>query len=144
MKLSHPVYTPALPGRLFDIADAFFGDFFGNGANLRVWSPAVNVVEDASGYRVVSDLPGVASGDVKVIVRDGVLTISGERKSAEKVEGEKYHISERVFGSFQRSFTLPKDADGERVTAAFKDGVLTVSIPKRPEAKAREIEVAVG
>jgi HSP20 family protein len=102
------------------------------------------VAEDDAGYYITADLPEVASGDVKVVVREGVLTIEGERKSEGTKEGKKYHLVERSYGSFLRSFTLPKNAAGDKVAAAFKNGVLTITVPKREDVKPREIEVKVS
>ena len=103
----------------------------------------MDVTEDESSYRIAAELPDVPSSDVKVVVRDGVLTLRGERKSERKTEGTKYHLVERSYGSCQRSFTLPKDANGEKVSAEYKNGVLVVTVPKREEVKPREIEVKV-
>lgn len=138
-------YTPfrdlgILPGRLYSLAEALLGDT----RSPKSWTPAVNVTEDDQGYQISAELPEVTSADVKVIVRDGVLTVKGERKQETKSETKKYHLVERSYGSFQRSFTLPKDANGEKVTAEFKSGVLNVTVPKREEVKPREIEVKVN
>jgi HSP20 family protein len=129
------------PNRLYSLAESLFGD---TPATPKLWAPAVNVAEDEQAYHISAELPEVPAGDVKVVVRDGTLTIKGERKSEAKTEGKKYHLVERTYGGFQRSFSLPKDANGEKVNAAFKDGVLHVTIPKREEVKPREIEVKVN
>ena len=129
-----------LPGRLYNLAETLFGD---TPATAKPWMPPVNVSEDDHAYRISAELPDVTSGDVKVVVRDGVLTVKGERKAETRTEGTKYHLVERSYGSFQRSFSLPKDANGEKVSAEFKNGVLLVSVPKREEVKPREIEVTV-
>lgn len=139
------LYTPRRDfgfGRLYSLADAIFG---GDtcAAAAKSWAPAVNVSEDADNYRISAELPDVTAEDVKVVVREGVLTLKGERKAEAKAEGVKYHLVERSHGSFQRSFTLPKDANGEKVSAEFKNGVLLVTVPKREEVKPREIEVKV-
>lgn len=138
-------------GRLASLADSLFRTENGNcsqsgtcAAPARTWVPAVNVSETDAGYLISAELPEVAAADVKVVVRDGVLTISGERKQEKKTETEKFHLVERSYGSFSRSFTLPKNADGEKVAAEFRSGVLNVSVPKREEVKPREIEVKVG
>lgn len=129
------------PARFSSLADLFFGN--SRGEEAKSWAPAVDVTEDANSYRITADLPDVPSSDVKVVVREGVLTVRGERKNETKTEGTKYHLVERSYGSFQRSFTLPKDANGEKVSAEFKNGVLLVTVPKREEVKPREIEVKV-
>ncbi len=130
-----------LPGRLYNLADALFGE---STATPKSWTPAVNVTEDEHAYRISAELPEVPGNDVKVVVRDGVLTVKGERKAETKTEGTKYHLVERTYGSFQRSFSLPKDANGEKVSAEFKNGVLLITLPKREEVKPREIEVKVN
>jgi HSP20 family protein len=139
------IYSPRrdygfLPGRLYSLADALFG---GSEGYAKAWTPAVNVSEDEQSYRISAELPAVSGEDVKVVVREGVLTLKGERKEETKTDGVKYHLVERSHGGFQRSFTLPKDANGEKVSAEFKNGVLVVTVPKREEVKPREIEVKV-
>ena len=129
-----------LPGRLYNLAETLFG---GTPTASKTWVPAVNVAEDETGYQISAELPEVTGADVKVVVREGILTIKGERKQESKTEGRKYHLVERTYGSFQRSFNLPKDANGEKVTAEFKSGVLHVTVPKHEEVKPREIEVKV-
>ena len=129
------------PNRLFNLAETLFGQ---SPAAPKLWAPAVNVAEDEHAYHVSAELPDVPNEDVKVVVRDGTLTIKGERKAETKTEGKKYHLVERTYGGFQRSFSLPKDANGEKVTAEFENGVLNVTVPKREEVKPREIEVKVG
>ena len=140
-------------GRLASLADSLFRtestcsqNTCGQTASTpaRTWSPAVNVSETDAGYLISAELPEVAAADVKVVVRDGVLTLSGERKQEKQTENEKFHLVERSYGSFSRSFNLPKNADGEKVAAEFRNGVLNVSVPKREEVKPREIEVKVG
>ena len=130
-----------LPGRIFNLAETLFGS---TPAATKAWAPAVNVTEDDHAYQIAAELPDVTSADVKVVVRDGVLAIKGERKQESKTEGKKYHLVERTYGSFFRSFSLPKDANGEKVTAEFKSGVLHVTVPKHEEVKPREIEVKVN
>ncbi|RYD27266.1 MAG: Hsp20/alpha crystallin family protein [Verrucomicrobiaceae bacterium] len=131
------------PNRLFNLADALLGERRDT-TSPALWVPAADASEDETSYLVALELPGVNPTDVKVVVRDNVLTISGERTAVTPAEGSKNHISERVFGSFQRRFTLPKNADGGNVTAEFKNGVLLTSIPKREEVKPKEIEIKVA
>lgn len=139
LSYSHP-FRDAGFGRLYNLAETLFG---GSPAVSKAWVPAVNVTEDERAYQIAAELPDVGSADVKVVVRDGVLTIRGERKQEAKTEGKKYHLVERSYGSFQRSFALPKDANGEKVTAEFKNGILYVTVPRNEEVKPREIEVKV-
>ncbi len=91
--------------------------------------------ENGKAVKVVADLPGMEEKDVEVLVRNGVLTIKGEKKSEHQEEGEDFYVSERSFGSFSRAFRLPDGVDEEAVTAQFDKGVLTVSLPKVPKTK---------
>ena len=110
---------------------------------LSDWSPAVDITEDEKEYLITADLPHVAKEDVKVVVENGSLIIRGERKRESVHKDKKVHRIERSYGSFQRSFSLPDDADGNGVTATFKDGALRVSLPKSEEKKPKQIEVSV-
>jgi len=108
------------------------------------WAPLVDIVEDDNEYLIKAELPEVKKEDVKVTVQDDVLTISGERMFEKEEKDRKYHRMERAYGSFARSFTLPEDADGEKVAAEFKDGVLKVHLPKSEKARPKSIEVKIG
>lgn len=108
------------------------------------WSPLVDITEDEKEYLIKAELPEVKKEEVKITVQDDVLTISGERKYEKEEKGKKYHRVERAYGSFVRSFTLPEDADGTKVAAEFKDGVLKVHLPKSEKAKPKSIEVTVS
>jgi HSP20 family protein len=105
------------------------------------WSPALDVYEDTDAVTVKLELAGMKKDDFDISLQDDVLTISGERKSeGEKREGESFR-SERIFGAFSRSVTLPGPVKSADVTAAYQDGVLTVTLPKAEEAKPRKIQV---
>jgi HSP20 family protein len=110
-----------------------------------VWaaSPAMDLVERDGEYELQAELPGVAPEDVEVKLSDGMLTVKGEKSAEHSEEKADYHLRERSYGSFQRSFSLPSGVDEDKVTAAFNNGVLTVTLPKSTEAreKARKIEV---
>lgn len=108
------------------------------------WAPAVNISETEKAYVVKADLPDVKKEDVRVRHDNGVLTLEGERRQEKREENEKFHRVESSFGKFLRRFTLPEDVQVDAIEAAFKDGALTVTIPKaQPEApKAREIQVS--
>jgi len=108
------------------------------------WSPLVDISEDEKQYVVKAELPEIKNEDVKLTVQDNVLCISGERKYEKEEKGKKYHRMERAYGSFMRSFTLPEDADGSRVAAEYKDGILRVHVPKSEKAKPKSIEVKVS
>lgn len=107
------------------------------------WHPAVDISEDDKEYLIIADLPEVSKDEVKVAVENGVLSISGERrsKSEEKDEKRKYHRIERSFGSYMRSFRLPEDVEENKIDADFKDGVLHVHLPKGEPTQKKKIEV---
>src|SRR6266566_4128074 len=105
------------------------------------WSPEVDISEDDHGYLLKADLPEMKKEDVRVTVEDGILSVSGERKSEKEDKKRKFHRIERSYGNFRRSFTLPEDATGSKVTADFRDGVLKVHLPIMPIAKSKTIEV---
>ena len=105
------------------------------------WSPEVDISEDDRGYLLKADLPEMKKDDVRVTVEDGILSVSGERKSVKEDQKRKFHRIERSFGNFRRSFTLPEDADSTKVTAEFRDGVLKVHLPTTPVAKSKAIQV---
>jgi HSP20 family protein len=108
------------------------------------WAPVVDIVEDENEYFIKAELPEVNKADVKVTVQNEVLTISGERLFENEEKGKTYHRIERAHGRFVRRFTLPEDADGGKVSAEFRDGVLRVHLPKSEKSKPRSIEVKVG
>jgi len=101
----------------------------------------VEVAETPEEYLVKVELPGVPRDDVRVSVEEGVLRIEGERRFEKEEGGKRFHRVERSYGSFARSFVAPDDVDAGKVTATFKDGVLSVHLPKSEQAKPRSIEV---
>jgi HSP20 family protein len=108
------------------------------------WFPLVDITEDNHEYLIKAELPEVKKEEVKVTVENGVLTISGQRRFEKEEKEKKYHRVERAYGSFTRSFTVPDDADDSKVSADFKDGVLTVHLIKSEKARPKSIEVKVG
>lgn len=108
------------------------------------WTPTVDISETDGEYQIKAELPDVKKEDVKVTVEDGVLTIQGERKQEREEKGKRYHRIERSYGSFVRSFSLPDLIDEEKVKAEYKDGVLSLHLPKSEKAKPKAIEVKVG
>lgn len=107
------------------------------GTRLSEWlAPAAEASEKDDAYHVAMELPGVAEADIHVTVEDGVARIRGEKRASREESGETWYFSERQFGSFSRSFRLPPDADAAAVRAELKDGVLTVSVPKKPPSAA--------
>jgi len=107
------------------------------------WAPAVDVMETDDEFQIRAELPGVEKKDVKLSVENGVLLISGHREQEKEEKGKRYHKIERAYGNFARSFTVPEAVDAEKVTAEFKNGVLTVRLPKSEKARPKSIEVKV-
>jgi len=127
--------------RLFD---SFFSHTPQRGDFNALFTPAVDIEENTDGYVIRMDLPGVSQKDVKVTLSGDLLTIRGERKQESKSDQGTLHRVERVYGSFERSFTLGTPVRNDQVKAQVKDGVLEVRVPKAEEAKVRDIEVQVG
>lgn len=107
------------------------------------WSPLVDITEDEKEYLVKAEIPGVKKEDLKVKVEDGTLSITGERRSEKEEKNKKHHRIERSYGSFERSFTLPDDADAGKISSEFKDGLLQVHLAKNPNARPKAIEVKI-
>ena len=108
------------------------------------WTPSVDISETEGEYQIKAEIPDVKKEDVKVTVEDGVLTIQGERKQEKEEKGKKFHRIERSYGSFVRTFSLPDVIEEEKVKAEFKDGVLSLHLPKSEKAKPKAIEVKVA
>jgi HSP20 family protein len=107
------------------------------------WSPEVDISQDNHEYLLKADLPEMKKDDVRVTVENGILSVSGERKSQKEDLKKKFHRIERCYGTFRRSFTLPEDADSMKVTAEFRDGVLKVHLPTTTKAKSKALEIKV-
>ena len=127
--------------RLFD---AFFGAQHRSNGLSRRWVPAMDLVEMGDSLILKADLPGLRREDVSIEVKDGVLTISGERKDEHEEKVDGYYRVERTFGSFSRSLTLPKGIEAEGIAADFADGVLEVKIPKPEDRQPHRIEIGGG
>jgi HSP20 family protein len=122
-----------------DRLNHMFEDFYNN---VRAWAPAVDIYEtNAREYVIKAELPEMKREDINVTFEANVLTLSGERKSSFEDDNGTFHRSERAHGRFTRSFTLPATVDGTRISASYKDGVLTVRVPQREEAKPKQIAV---
>lgn len=127
---------------------SFFGPAMTSGNNEALaraeWAPVVDIAETAEAYTLHAELPGLKKEDVKLTVKDGVLTLSGERKAEREEKGRRFHRVERAFGRFQRSFGLPLAVDEGKIAASFQDGVLNVLVPKvvNPPPQAKEILIA--
>ena len=116
------------------------------GSRVADWlAPAAEASQNGNAYRIAMELPGVAEDDVHLTVDNGVVQLTGEKKTSREEKGETWYFSERQFGSFSRSFRLPDDADEAGVKAEMKDGVLTVTVPKKaPEAVAASKRVPIS
>lgn len=108
------------------------------------WAPAVDIYEQEGNIVLKAEVPGVDPKDVDILVENNVLTLGGERKFDADVKKESYHRVERSYGTFTRSFTLPNVVDTDKIKAEYKEGVLRVTLPKKDEAKPRQISISVG
>lgn len=109
--------------------------------NVTSFSPAVNTREDEKGYYIHADLPGVAKEDIHIDLKDNLLTISGERKHKEEINEKDYYKLESFYGKFQRSFTVPDDADSDAIDASTENGVLNITIPKAAPKESKKIAI---
>ena len=134
-----------------DRINRIFGDAYtrrfedGDLTQRGEWLPPVDIYENADQEIVLkAELPGIAREDIDLRVENNTLTLRGERKREAEIKQDQYHRVERSFGSFTRSFSLPSRVDTDKVRAEFKDGVLSITLPVKAEAKPRQIEVAVS
>lgn len=111
---------------------------------VRPWTPPVDIVENENELILTADIPGVKMEDIDIKLEDGTLSISGSRKFESEQKEGGYHRIERAYGQFQRAFSLPDSVDAGKVTAAYDNGVLRVTLPKKEIAKPRSIKVALG
>ena len=127
--------------RLFD---SFFQGKVANGVGGRRWIPAMDLVETADHLVLRADLPGMTEDDINIEIKDGVLTVTGERKGEHEERSEGFYRVERAFGSFSRSLSLPDGVDAGGVSARFDKGVLEVKIPKPEESKPQRVQIRAG
>jgi len=128
-------------GEMQRLRDELIRGWSGQTGEMQNFAPAVDIYEDEGMITVSAHVPGMKADDVHIDVENNVLTLSGERKLEREDKREGYHRIESSYGTFTRSFVLPESADAEKVDANLSDGVLTVRIPKRPEAAPKRIEV---
>ena len=131
-------------GRLSSLRDEIDRLFAAPLSELARTSPALDLHEDKDNFVVKIELPGMKKEDIDVSLHDGSLSISGERKGEEKFEGADVYRTERFFGHFQRTITLPAAVAADKIKAQYKDGILTVTLPKAEEAKPKQIDVQVN
>lgn len=148
--MTYPTRYERTNGRfpsLFDdlFRDEFFNRFFGmrptRAGEAEVFAPPVDIKETDKAFVITVDLPGVDRNDIRVNVDRGVLSIQAERKTEETREGENWHLTERRFGVYQRSFRLPETVDADKVEARHRNGVLELTLPKSERAMAKQIEI---
>ena len=139
-------------GNLFNLHNEMgkiFGDLFASqesetNGDPTSWMPTVDISEMENGFEIRAELPGVTESDVNVSVTDNLLTIKGEKRQEKETDNKNYHRLERRYGSFQRSFTLPRNVETADIKAGYKDGVLTLTIPKVEAAKPTEIPITAN
>jgi HSP20 family protein len=128
-------------GRLANLQDELDRLF---GSQSRVWAPVLDVQESKDNYIFRVELPGLKREEIDVSLQDATLVISGERKAEKVEEGVEVHRQERYYGKFQRALTLPEPVAADKVKADYKDGVLTVTLPKTEAARPKKIDVSVN
>ncbi len=134
---------------IHEARDHMFGDFFGTNPDRgdrvldTVWNPYVDIAETDNEIIVSAELPGVGKDDVKISIQDDTLVLRGEKRQEKDEKKENYHRVERSYGAFQRTIGLPVSADSGKIKAKFKDGVLKINLPKKEEAKLKEIPISV-
>lgn len=116
----------------------------GRGENLRGWFPATDISETPEHLTLRLEVPGLSREDIKISVENNMLTVRGEKKQETSSEDETFYRTERIYGAFERSFSLPVHIDRDEVKAQLRDGVLTIRLPRREEAKAREVAIEDG
>ena len=123
--------------------EGIFGENLGTSEDVsnRAWAPAVNIRETDNAFFVEAELPGLTKDDIDITLENNMLKLSGERRFEKDVSEKNYHRVERSYGNFLRTFSLPSEVDAEGVKASFKDGVLTIEIPKAEQAKPRKISI---
>jgi HSP20 family protein len=125
--------------------DRFFRGFLPETSMARgTWEPAVDICETDKDYSITADLPGLTKDEIKVNYQDGVLSIYGEKRHEKEEKNKNYHRVERGYGAFERSFRLPSRIAADRIDAKYKDGVLTLTLPKTEEARPKEIPIKIS
>jgi HSP20 family protein len=133
----YPAYSP------FRLFDEFYRDWAQRSTppESDSWRPAVDILERDGNLILCAEIPGVTEKDIDLKLEGNILTIKGEKKQSPQAEGYNIYQIESFYGQFSRSFTLPETVDAEKISANFKNGVLTVTLPQKPEVKPRSIKV---
>jgi HSP20 family protein len=130
-----------MEARLFEPFFRF--PFFAEESRGTAWNPPVDVVEEQDKLILKMEIPGIDEKDLRITFEDGLLSVSGERQF-ERKEDRNYHRIERAYGSFTRSFSLPRTVDGAQIAASYRNGVLEIEVPKREDAKPKQIAINVN
>lgn len=145
MKGIKPYQSSSAVEQFRDEVDDLFRNFFKAPSvwenELKTWTPRVDIAETEQHYAITADIPGVDPKDIDVTVHDGVLTIRGEKRETKENKAQNYHRTERFVGQFYRAIPLPVSVDEQAVSATSDKGVLTVTIPKKPNAQAKKVTV---
>ena len=142
--MAHLSLYPRFSHDPFSLARDLFGVAPANTSAKDTISPRFDAVETEGAYILTADVPGVSESDLDVSIMDNRLTVSGARVSEESHNEDNWHLSERRFGSFSRTFVLPKEADAETVSADLENGVLTLTVNKREQAVPRKIALKIN
>lgn len=128
-----------------DDFDRLFEGFFGRMPAIRedFWAPCVDIVENNGNIEVKAEIPGMKKEDIKVTVRDNVLSIAGERKQEKETKEKTFHRIESYYGKFSRRIQLPSEVEADKIKATYKDGVLNITLPKPESAKPKKIDVEI-
>lgn len=138
-----PIHKEHVAGDPFNFLRHQIDRLFETSTTVQGIRPELEVRENKEGLQITAELPGVDEKDIDVSFTNGILTIRGEKKSEDTKEGETYHISERNYGSFTRSIKLPYEPEENKISASFKDGVLSVSIPRSEKSKSSVHKIAI-
>lgn len=134
-----------IQSRINEVFDEAFGRSRGYPASAsNAWYPPVDILENRDAYLIRAELPGMKKEDIHIELRNGAVTLSGERKFDQPAEGVAYHRAERVAGKFLRSFYLPQSIKQENMKATYRDGILEIHVPKAEEAKPKQIAINVN
>ena len=138
-------YNPRLTSDLFDVIDRNLANFMQPNANNRFFTPKTDIRETSDQYILDMDLPGISEKDIEISLKNRILSISSKKESCTDTQKEgEWHLKERHSMEFSRKFTLPQDIDMDKVSAEFKDGVLSIFIAKKPEVEAKQILINVN
>ena len=133
-----------LPSGSLSLFEDTLNRFFSEGPTARPWSPSVDIAEDENSLTLTADIPGVKLEEIDLKIEDGTLTFSGKREFEKKEDQRAYHRIERSYGAFQRAFALPDTVNVEKVAAAYDNGVLKVTLPKKEAARPKTIKVEIA